>query len=105
MAGERVWAVVLGCAVRERAVRAAVQARAAGSCGHPGPLLASAADPSAGTRCADCAHGLVEDLLLRPGCLLCDGWARPGIVQARADRLEILLRTCDPCLTTDSPRT
>ncbi|MCX4525261.1 hypothetical protein OG982_06080 [Streptomyces sp. NBC_01551] len=105
MAGERIWTVILGAAVRERAVQAAAEARTAGCCGHVGAIYVSAAAPSAGTWCVDCGHRPLGDLLLTPWCLLCDGIARPGITQARAGGLEILLRTCDHCLTADSPRT
>ncbi|RZB18385.1 hypothetical protein StrepF001_15000 [Streptomyces sp. F001] len=104
MSDDRAYAVLLGTAVRRFAVSVADQARAAGSCGHPGALYASALAPEAGHWCAACGAAHMGDLLTMPWCCMCDGdtFARPGITAARAVRLEILLRLCDRCLTRDA---
>ncbi|WP_329326682.1 hypothetical protein [Streptomyces sp. NBC_01689] len=101
MPGESVRTVLLGLAVRVRAVEAATRALAAGSCGHSGAIYTTAAAPSAGAWCVDCGHRHIGDLLLTPWCLLCDDLARPGITQAHADGTQVLLRVCDRCLTAD----
>lgn len=95
---DRQFTVTLGLAVRRRADAVAHQARAVGSCGHPGARFCSALEPGAGTWCVACGAAPLGDLLVSPWCLLCDGFARPGLTAARADSLGVLLRVCDRCL-------
>ncbi|MCG6496627.1 hypothetical protein [Kitasatospora sp. A2-31] len=98
---ERITVVYLGRAIRTHAVQVAEEARASGGCGHVGAVYASAAAPDSGAWCVGCGHRPLADLLLTPWCLLpgCDDMARPGITQARADGLEVLVRACTSCLT------
>ncbi|MFG2623201.1 hypothetical protein ACGFXC_36905 [Streptomyces sp. NPDC048507] len=106
MADERISVVLLGPVIRARAEDAALQALAAGTCGHPGAAYVSAAAPEAGVWCMACGDGPVKELLLTPWCLLCPSHlARAGLTQARAGGVEILLRTCGCCLTADTPTT
>ncbi|MEV5156608.1 hypothetical protein AB0K81_32535 [Streptomyces werraensis] len=102
MSDDRAFPVLLGMAVRRRAVQAADQARAVGSCGHPGARFCSALEPTAGTWCVACGAAVVGDLLVSPWCCLCDDFARPGLTAARAESLEVLPRACDRCLTRDN---
>jgi hypothetical protein len=97
----RVTLVALGTAVRLRAVKVADEARAAGSCGHPGARFSSGLDPGAGRWCVACGAAHIGDLLTHPWCALCPEFARPGLTSARSESLEVLLRVCDRCLTLD----
>lgn len=99
---ERASTLRLGVAVRHRAAHAADQARAAGTCGHPGARFCTTLAPEAGAWCVACGAAHIGDLLTTPWCLLCDAYARPGLTAARSDRLEVLIRACDPCLTRDT---
>lgn len=101
MSDDAAYAVRLGLAVRHHAVDVADQARAVGSCGHPGARFCSALEPSAGTWCVACGAAPMGDLLVSPWCGMCDDFARPGLTAARAAALEVLLRVCDRCLTRD----
>ncbi|MET7738374.1 hypothetical protein ABZT02_44970 [Streptomyces sp. NPDC005402] len=101
MSDDRAHPVLLGLAVRLRAVEVADQARAVGSCGHPGARFCSALAPEAGAWCVACGAAHMGDLLVSPWCVMCDDFARPGLTAARAERLEVLVRVCGHCLTRD----